>query len=590
MDKKYNVVVVGAGHAGCEAALAAARMGLKTLIITLNMDSVARMPCNPAIGGIGKGQIVREIDALGGEMAWITDNTGIQFKMLNISRGPAVWSPRAQCDKEAYSILMSRSIQNQQNLDILQSEASSLIIKNGKAAGVKTVTGDAIEADAVIITTGTFLKGRIYVGDTNFEGGRFNEKAASYLSRSLIEDCGIKLSRFKTSTPARINSKTVDYSKMAEHPGDENPRPFSHFTVRDSWRKNLRSVSCWLTYTNPISHKLVSDNLDKSSLNIGDTNSQGPRYCPSIEDKIVRFPDRQRHQIFLEPEGLSTNEVYLNGLYTGLPFDIQQKMINSIEGLENAKVIRYGYAIEYDYSNPLQIKNTLETKNVENLYFAGQINGTTGYEEAAAQGLMAGINAGLKLFGREPLILGRQESYIGVMLDDLTSKGVDEPYRMFTSRAEYRLMIRSDNADIRLMRIGHSVGLLSDAIYKKFELYVDALTNIYNNETGNMPEDKDLLPWTLEQAKEEVDIYKKYEGYIKIQQNMANKIKKNEDRKIPEDFDYNGMSSLSSETKERLSTVKPQTLGQASRIPGIKPSDIAIITVYLEKQKRRVRS
>ena len=590
MENKYNVIITGAGHAGCEAALACARMGLKTLIITLNIDSIAKMPCNPAIGGIAKGQIVRELDALGGEMGWITDNAGIQFKMLNLSRGPAVWSPRAQCDKEAYSMLMSRSLQNQKNLDILQSEVSSIIVKNNKACGVKTVTGDSIGADAVIITAGTFLKGRIFVGNTNFEGGRFNEKASSFLSQSLTDDCGIKLNRFKTSTPPRINAKTIDYSKMTEQPGDKRPKPFSHFTIKESWLKNLKQLPCWLTYTNPQSHTFVSDNLDKSSLDIGETNSQGPRYCPSIEDKIVRFPERERHQIFLEPEGLSTNEVYLNGLYTGLPFDIQQQIVNSIAGLENAKVIRYGYAIEYDYSNPLQIKNTLETKNTENLYFAGQINGTTGYEEAAAQGLMAGINAGLKLLGRDALILGRQEAYIGIMIDDLTVKGVDEPYRMFTSRAEYRLMLRSDNADIRLMNTGRSIGLLSDAVYKKFELYIETLTDIYEGKTENLPDENELLPWTLEQAKEEVEIHKKYEGYIKIQQNTAKKVKKNEDRKIPENFDYVSMNSLSAETKERLSAVKPQTIGQASRIPGIKPSDIAILTIYLEKQRRGTKA
>lgn len=587
METKYHAIIIGAGHAGCEAALACARIGLKTLIITLNIDSIAKMPCNPAIGGIAKGQIVREIDALGGEMGWITDHAGIQFKMLNSSRGPAVWSPRAQCDKDFYSIFMSKSLQNQQNLDILQSEVASIIVSNGIAKGVKLLTGEKIESSTVIITTGTFLKGKIYVGKTSFDGGRFEEKASNYLSKSLIADCGLELKRFKTTTPPRINTTSIDYSKMTEQPGDQYPKPFSHFTERKSWAKSLKQISCWLTYTNSKTHKFVSDNLDVSSLDIGDTGSQSPRYCPAIEEKISRYPEKEKHQLFLEPEGRSTNEVYINGLYTGLPFDIQQKMINSIKGLENAKVIRYGYAIEYDYSCPLQINKSLETKNVENLFLAGQINGTTGYEEAAAQGFMAGVNAALKVLGKSPLILGRHESYIGILIDDITTKGMDEPYRMFTSRAEYRLMIRNDNTDLRLMDIGHSIGLISDGAYKKFEIYRSTLTDIYEGKEDNLPTDAELNPWSLEAAKEEVEIHKKYEGYIEIQKKSAAKIKNSEDKKIPENFDYNAINSLSAETKERLNKVRPQTIGQASRIHGIKPSDIAIIAIYIEKRKRK---
>lgn len=586
MDKKYGAIVIGAGHAGSEAALACARMGIKTLIITLNIDSIASMPCNPAIGGIAKGQIVREIDAMGGEMGWITDHAGIQFKILNASRGAAVWSPRAQCDKQLYSVMMSHSLQKQTNLDILQSEATSLIVKNSKVCGVKILTGEEIEAEAVIITAGTFLRGKIHIGKTNFDGGRFSEKSAESLSKSLTDDCGLELKRFKTTTPPRINTNSVDYSKMTEHPGDEKPVPFSHFTERESWRRNLRQISCWMTYTNPQSHKYVQDNLDTSSIGIGDSDSKSPRYCPSIEEKIQRYPEKEKHQIFLEPEGRSTNEVYLNGLYTGLPFDVQQKMINSISGLEYAKVIRYGYAIEYDFSDPLQIKKSLETKNIENLFLAGQVNGTTGYEEAAAQGFMAGVNAALKLQQREPLILGRPEAYIGIMIDDITTKGMDEPYRMFTSRAEFRLSIRNDNADLRLMDIGRHLGLISGEAYKRFDRYRNTLLDIYEGKEENLPSDNELLPWSIEQAREEVAIHKKYEGYIEIQNKTAKKVKKNEDRKIPEDFDYNVLSSLSSETKQRLSTVKPQTLGQASRIQGIKPSDIAILTIYLEKRRR----
>ncbi|MDR1122974.1 MAG: tRNA uridine-5-carboxymethylaminomethyl(34) synthesis enzyme MnmG [Endomicrobium sp.] len=586
MEKKYQIVIIGAGHAGCEAALACAKMGLKTLIITLNVDSIARMSCNPAIGGIAKGQMVREIDAMGGEMGKITDHAGLQFKILNSSRGPAVWSPRAQCDKELYSLLMSKSLQSQPNLEILQSEVTSLIAKNGKICGVKILTGETIDTSVVIVTTGTFLKGTIHLGKMHFDGGRFNEKPAIYLSKSLNEDCGLVLDRFKTTTTPRINSRSINYSKMTEQLGDEKPKPFSHFTEIEQWRKNLKQLSCWLTYTNSITHKIVSDNLELSSISIGKVNSKSPRYCPAIEEKIERYPEKVSHHVFVEPEGYNTNEVYLNGLYTGLLFNLQQKMINSIAGLENAKVIRYGYAIEYDYSNPLQLKKTLETKTIENLFLSGQINGTTGYEEAASQGFIAGINAALKILDRDPLMLKRNESYIGVLIDDITTKGIDEPYRMFTSRAEYRLSIRNDNTDLRLMDIGHSLGLISDKTYKKFNLYRQALSNIHEGKINDLPSNEDLSPWSLEKAKEEVYIHKKYERYIEIQNKITNKMKENENRQIPQDFNYDKVDSFSSETKQRLKKVHPQTIGQASRIHAIKPSDIAILTIYLEKQKK----
>jgi tRNA uridine 5-carboxymethylaminomethyl modification enzyme len=589
MERKYQVAVIGAGHAGCEASLTCARMGLKTLIITLNADSIARMSCNPAIGGIAKGQMVREIDAMGGEMGLITDHAGLQFKILNTSRGPAVWSPRAQCDKELYSVLMSKSLQNQSNLEILQSEATSLIVKNGKIHGVKILTGEIIDTSAVVVTTGTFLNGSIHLGKMHFNGGRFNERHSTYLSKSLTEDCGLTLERFKTTTTPRINSLSIDYSKMTEQLGDEKPKPFSHFTKVEQWRKNLKQLSCWLTYTNSKTHKIVGNNLELSSIDLGEVGSKSPRYCPSIEEKIERYPEKTSHHIFAEPEGYNTNEMYLNGLYTGLPFDLQQQMINSIAGFENAKVIRYGYAIEYDYSSPLQIKKSLETKTIENLFLAGQINGTTGYEEAAAQGFIAGINAGFKVLGKDPLILARNESYIGILIDDITTKGVDEPYRMFTSRAEYRLSIRNDNSDLRLMDIGYSIGLISNKAYKKFKLYRSTLSNIEEGKTKNLPTDEDLSPWSLEKANEEISIHKKYKGYIEIQNKMADKMKKSKDRKIPENFDYNKIDSFSAETKERFIKVRPQTIGQASRIYAIKPSDIAILTIYLEKQKKKYK-
>ncbi|MDR2860673.1 MAG: tRNA uridine-5-carboxymethylaminomethyl(34) synthesis enzyme MnmG [Elusimicrobiota bacterium] len=586
MYKKYDVIVIGAGHAGCEAALAAARMNLETLIITINVDSIAKMPCNPAIGGIAKGQMVREMDAMGGQMGLTTDQAGIQFKLLNASRGPAVWSPRAQCDKEMYSIIMSSILQKQDKLDILQSEASAIIVKNNKVCGVKIVTGETIETKSAVITTGTFLKGRIYLGKDYFVGGRFNERAATYLSQSLIDDCGLKLGRFKTTTTPRVNINSIDFSKMSEQPGDEKPNPFSHFTKVEPWRKNLNQVSCWLTHTNKETHKIVADSLDLSSIDIGETNSKSPRYCPAIEEKIERYPNKESHQIFVEPEGRMTNEVYLNGLFTGIPFEVQQRMINSIAGLENARVIRYAYAIEYDYSSPLQIKRSLETKTVENLFLAGQINGTTGYEEAASQGFVAGVNAALKVQGKDPFILERDESYIGILIDDITSRGMDEPYRMFTSRAEYRLSIRNDNTDLRLMEKGHKLGLITDEQFSKFELYKKTLNSLLNGKTELLPDDDELSPWSLEKAQQEVYIQNKYKGYVEIQEKLSDKVRKNESRKIPENFDYYALDSLSKETKERLSEVRPDTIGQAMKVPSVKPTDVAMVNIFLDRAKK----
>ena len=581
----YDVIVIGGGNAGCEAALAPARLGLKTLLITQNIDLIANMPCNPAIGGIAKGQIVREIDALGGEIGWITDMAGIQFKMLNKSRGPAVWSPRAQCDKKLYSTFMQNSIISQKNLELLQATAIQIIVKSGKVVGVKTNLNTTIKTKAVIVTTGTFLNGKIFVGKTVFDGGRFSERASIDLSQSLQNDCGLYISRFTTCTPPRVNGSTIDYSKMQEQPGDNPPIPFSHFTNASVWQQTKKQVSCYLVYSNETTHKIIRDNIKQSSLYNGLANAHGPRYCPSIEDKIVRFPERTRHQLFLEPECLSTKEIYINGLFTGLGETVQQDLLHSIEGLETVKITRYGYAIEYDYVPPLQIKHTLETKNIENLYLAGQINGTTGYEEAAGQGIIAGINAALKVMNRQPLILNRQEAYIGILIDDLVTKSVDEPYRMFTSRAEYRLSIRNDNADLRLMELGHQIGLISDGMYKKFLLYRDTLVNLYENKDIAIPSNEELAPWSQEKIKEELEITKKYEGYINIQEQTTKKIAKYENKQIPQNLNYDLISTLSKETKEKLKKVSPITLGQANRIPGIKPSDILFLNIAIEKLK-----
>ncbi|MFA7074032.1 MAG: tRNA uridine-5-carboxymethylaminomethyl(34) synthesis enzyme MnmG [Endomicrobiaceae bacterium] len=585
-NNKYDVIVIGGGNAGCEAALASARMGLQTLLLTQNVDSIANMPCNPAIGGIAKGQMVREIDALGGEMGFITDKAGIMFKVLNKSRGPAVWSPRAQCDKKLYSIFMQNSLISQKNLDILQVAATKLIVKNNKVTGVITKIGEEISSESVVITTGTFLNGKIFVGKNEFDGGRFNEMSSISLSTSLKDDCGLDIQRFTTCTPPRINGDSVDYSAMTEQPGDNPPMPFSHFTDIKKWQESKKQISCWLVYTNETTHKIIQDNIDDSSLYNGLADAHGPRYCPSIEDKIVRYTDKNRHQLFLEPESLSTKEIYINGLFTGLGEKVQKDLLHSIKGLENARFIRYGYAIEYDYVPPTQLKHTLETKKISNLFLAGQINGTTGYEEAASQGIIAGINAALKVLDKEQIVLHRDEAYIGILIDDLVTKGVDEPYRMFTSRAEYRLSIRSDNADLRLMDIGHKIGLISDAMYNKFELYKETLGKIYEKETDNLPTDEDLFPWNMQKVQEEFEISSKYKGYINRQELNANKIAKYENKRIPKNLNFKAISSLSRETKEKLEKVNPETLGQAHRIPGITPTDIVFLNIAIEKLSR----
>lgn len=616
--RKYQVIVIGAGHSGCEAVLAAARMGCKTLMLTANIDTIGLMSCNPSIGGVGKGHLVKEIDALGGEMGKAADATAIQFRRLNTRKGPAVQATRIQADRQAYKGYMRKALEAEKNIDIKQRGVEGFLAEGGKVAGVKTSLGEHFLADAVVVTPGTFPNGLIHIGLTKISAGRAGEAPALGISDSF-QSLGFKIGRLKTGTPPRLDGRTIKWEILESQPGDIDPKPFSF----SNDRVEREQMPCYITYTNKKTHEVIKNNLHKSPLYSGVIKGIGPRYCPSIEDKVVKFADKERHQIFLEPEGAGTYEIYPNGVSTSLPLDVQYELVRTIEGLEEVEIIRPGYAVEYDFSDPTQLKPTLETKPVENLFFAGQINGTTGYEEAASQGIIAGINAALRVKGEESFVLDRSEAYIGILIDDLVTKGVDEPYRMFTSRAEHRLVLREDNADLRLRERGYGIGLVKDRDFQRFldkkrkireelerlentRVFPDPKTNEMLVQLGSSPLKK---PHTLkeilrrpeityrelnfiatfspinEDISSQIEMEVKYEGYIQRQMEQVDKFKRLENVRIPENFNYNGIPGLSREIVQKLSRIRPGSLGQAGRISGITPAALSVLMVYLKRRE-----
>lgn len=616
----YDVIIIGAGHAGVEAALASARMGCNTLLTTLNMDNIAMMPCNPSVGGPAKGHLVREIDALGGEMGVNADKTCIQYRMLNTGKGPAVQALRAQADKKLYQNTMKHTCELQENLDVKQLLIDEILFEDNKVTGVVVETGEVYTCKAVVLASGTYLKGRIIIGENTYDGGPNGQRAAIKLSSCLLK-AGVELMRFKTGTPARVDRRSLDFSKMIIQPGDDEVHNFSFM----SDVKTREQVPCWLTYTNEQTHKIIRDNIERAPMANGIITGVGPRYCPSIETKIVRFPDKERHQLFIEPEGLDTEEMYVQGMSTSMPIDVQMEFLRTIPGLENVRIMRPGYAIEYDCINPLQLKPSLEFKKISGFFSAGQTSGTSGYEEAASQGLIAGINAALKIQGKEPLILKRSDGYIGVLIDDLVTKGTNEPYRVMTSRAEYRLLLRQDNADLRLTEKGRQVGLVSDERYARFVKRRDSIKNtiellseirihpnketlakmqefelgsIHNTVTAaDLLKRKEIsyddlkhiveLPEISEDVKKQVEITLVYEGYIKKQLEQVERMEKLEEKLLPEDINYDEVSSLRDEAREKLNAIRPISIGQASRISGVSPADISVLLVYLEQYRRQ---